>query len=259
MEPLYIFLFALLGLTVGSFLNVCIDRLPRNESLINPPSHCEACQRPLAVKDLIPLLSYLILRGRCRYCRARIPRRLPVVEVATAVVFALLFWHYRFSAELGVMAFYASLFTVIFLVDLEHGVILNRVTYPAMGVALLLSLFLPQRWLVQWLASGVGNAALGGIVGFAIFFVLAVASRGGMGWGDVKLAALIGFATGFPLVIFSIIFAALLGGVVALGLLAAKKKTRRQTIPFGPFLASAAMITLLWGKDILGWYLGLLQ
>jgi len=256
-EILLIFLFALLGLIVGSFLNVCIDRLPRNESIVNPPSHCAVCQHKLAVKDLIPLFSYLRLRGRCRYCQAAIPRKLFWVELATGVIFALLYWQYGLSAELGIMAFYACLFIIIFIIDLEHGLILNKVVYPGMVVAFLLAL-LPRPWLTQWLVTGVANAALGGAVGFVILFLIAIVSRGGMGWGDVKLAALIGLATGFPLVFFSLIMGAILGGIVAVSLMIAKKKTRRETIPFGPFLALAAMITLLWGSDILSWYLGLM-
>jgi len=126
-----------------------------------------------------------------------------------------------------------------------------------MVVALLLAL-LPRFWLTQWIVTGVANAALGGAIGFAILFLIAIVSRGGMGWGDVKLAALIGLATGFPLVFFSLVMGAILGGIVAVALMIAKKKTRRETIPFGPFLALAAMITLLWGSNILSWYLGLM-
>jgi len=252
-----ILLFVLLGLAIGSFLNVCIDRLPQNKSIAFPPSHCEACQHKLAVKDLIPVFSYLRLRGRCRYCQASVPRRLFWVELATTLIFALLYWHYGLSVGLGVMAFYACLFIIIFVIDLEHGLILNKVVYPGMVVALLLAL-LPQPWLTQWIVTGIANAALGGAIGFAILFLIAILSRGGMGWGDVKLAALIGLATGFPLVFFSIIMGAILGGIVAVALVIAKKRKRRQTIPFGPFLALAAMITLLWGSNILNWYLGLM-
>jgi leader peptidase (prepilin peptidase)/N-methyltransferase len=194
-EILLIILFGLLGLVVGSFLNVCIDRLPRNESIVYPPSHCAVCQHKLAVKDLIPVFSYLRLHGRCRYCQASIPRKLFWVELATGLIFALLYWHYGLSAELGVMAFYACLFIIIFVIDLEHGLILNKVVYPGMVVALLLAL-LPRPWLTQWLVTGIANAALGGAVGFVILFLIAIVSRGGMGWGDVKLAALIGLATG---------------------------------------------------------------
>jgi len=129
--------------------------------------------------------------------------------------------------------------------------------YPGMVVALLLAL-LPQPWLTQWIEPGIASAALGGGIGFGIFLLIALVSRGGMGWGDVKLAALIGLATGFPLVFFAIIMGAILGGIVAVALVIAKKRTRRETIPFGPFLALAAMVTLLWGSNILSWYLGLM-
>ena len=236
MEIVLIILFAILGLVVGSFLNVCIDRLPQNKSIAYPPSHCEACQHKLAAKDLIPVFSYIRLRGRCRYCQASIPRRILWVELATAVIFALLCWHYGLSAELGVMIFYASLFIIIFVIDLEHGLILNRVVYPGMIVALLLSLY-PWPWFSESIGMRVAYAALGGAAGFAVFLLIALVSRGGMGWGDVKLAALMGLAIGFPLVFLAIIMAAILGGIVAVALMIAKKRTRRQTIPFGPFLA----------------------
>jgi prepilin signal peptidase PulO-like enzyme (type II secretory pathway) len=257
MEIVLIILFAILGLVVGSFLNVCIDRLPQNKSIAYPPSHCEACQHKLAAKDLIPIFSYIRLRGRCRYCQASIPRRILWVELATAVIFALLCWHYGLSAELGVMIFYASLFIIIFVIDLEHSLILNKVVYPGMVAALLLALY-PWPWFSESIGMRVAYAALGGAAGFAVFLLIALVSRGGMGWGDVKLAALMGLATGFPLVFLAIIMAAILGGIVAVALMIAKKRTRRQTIPFGPFLALAAMVTLLWGSNILNWYLGLM-
>ena len=257
MEIALIIIFAILGLEVGSFLNVCIDRLPQNKSIAFPPSHCESCQHKLAAKDLIPVFSYLRLRGRCRYCQASVPRRLLWVELATAVIFALLTWHYGLSPALGIMIFYACLFIVVSVIDLEHGLILNKVVYPSMVVALLLAL-LPRSWLTQWIVTGIANAAIGGAIGFALFLAIALISRGGMGWGDVKLAGLIGLATGFPLVFLSIIMAAILGGIVAVALVIARKRQRRQTIPFGPFLAVAAMITLLWGSNIMTWYLGLM-
>ncbi len=252
-----IVIFAVLGMTVGSFLNVCIDRLPQNKSIVFPPSHCEACQHKLSARDLIPVFSHLRLGGRCRYCQASIPRRILWVELATAVAFALLYWHYGLAPELAVMIFYACLFIIIFVIDLEHGLILNKVVYPAMIVALLLALY-PWPWFGESMGMRVAYAALGGAIGFAIFLLIAIISRGGMGWGDVKLAALIGLATGFPLVIVAIIMAAILGGVVAVALVIARRKKRRETVPFGPFLALAAMVTLLWGNSILGWYLGLM-
>ena len=180
------------------------------------------------------------------------------VELATAVIFALLYWHYGLSAELGVLIFYACLFIIIFVIDLEHSLILNKVVYPGMIVAFLLSLY-PWPWLTDSMTMRVAYAALGGAIGFVIFLLIALVSRGGMGWGDVKLAALIGLATGFPMVFVAIIMAAILGGIVAVALMIAKKRGRREMIPFGPFLAVAAMVTLLWGSKILDWYLGLMQ
>jgi leader peptidase (prepilin peptidase)/N-methyltransferase len=256
-EIVLIILFALLGLAIGSFLNVCIDRLPRNESIVLPPSHCEACQHKLAAKDNIPVFSYLRLRGRCRYCQASIPRRVFWVELVTALTFALLCWHYGLAAELGFMIFCACLFIIIFVIDLEHGLILNKVVYPGMVVALLLALY-PWPWLTESIGMRVANAAIGGAIGFVIFLLIAVVSRGGMGWGDVKLAALIGLATGFPLVFVAVIMAAIVGGIVAVALVIARRRKRRESIPFGPFLALAAMVTLLWGSNILTWYLGLM-
>jgi prepilin signal peptidase PulO-like enzyme (type II secretory pathway) len=260
-EVFLIVIFAILGLVVGSFLNVCIDRLPGNKSIVFPPSHCQACQRKLATRDLIPVVSYLMLRGRCRTCRAYIPKRIFWVELSTAVIFGLLAWHYGLSVELGVMAFYASLFTVIFVIDLEQGLILNKVVYPGMIVAFLLSLpwLGAEVWLTDVIQPSVASAALGGAIGFALFLVIALLSRGGMGWGDVKLAGLIGLATGFPMVFVAVITGAILGGIVAVIMLITRRRTSRGSIPFGPFLAATAMITLLWGTNILNWYLHLMQ
>lgn len=255
MEFLFSFLFALLGLAVGSFLNVCIDRFPRDESILNPPSHCEVCHHNLAAKDLIPLFSYLFLRGRCRYCRTPLPKRLPLVELATGVILALLCASYGLSLGFGILSFYACLFIVVFVTDLEQGVIPNKVIYLGMAAALLFAFFLPQPWLEQWWFEGIANFAFGGGIGFGLLFLLAIISRGGMGWGDVKLAALIGLATGFPLVLFALIIGAIMGGLIGMFLLATKKKRRKEMIPFGPFLSLAAFITLLWGSNILSWWL----
>ena len=252
---MYIIVSAISGLALGSFLNVCIDRLPRGESLLKPPSHCQACQHRLAARDLIPLVSYLWLHGRCRYCHARIPKRLLLVELATAVMFSFLCWRWGFTPQSGIMAFYTCLFIIIFVVDLEHGLILNKVVYPAMAIALLLALLLPQPWITQLKLHGIANFAAGGGIGLMLFLLIAIVSRGGMGWGDVKLATLIGIASGFPLVFVALLMGTIMGGVVAAFLLLTGRKGRREPIPFGPFLSLAALITLLWGNNILNWYL----
>jgi leader peptidase (prepilin peptidase)/N-methyltransferase len=259
MEAFLIVIFVLLGMVVASFLNVCCDRLPVGESLVYPPSHCPACSRRLAAKDLIPVFSYLWLRGRCRYCQAAIPRRILWVEIGTAVLFGFAYWRYGLGIELAIILFYCCLFIVLLVIDLEHGLILNKVVYPAMAVALLISIFLPPSRLAFYSSSqlGVIQAAIGGGIGLGLFLLVVLISRGGMGWGDVKMAALIGLVVGFPLVFVALLMGIILGGLVAAVLLLFKIKKRKETIPFGPFLSLAAMATLLWGSNILSWYLGL--
>ncbi len=272
MEGVWITVYALLGVVVASFLNVCIDRLPNKESLLFPASHCTSCQHHLAVKDLIPIFSYLWLRGRCRYCQAPVPRSMLWVEIGTGVLFAYLYWHFIIlnngsSAELAVATFYSCLFIVLLVIDLEHGLILNKLVYPSMAVALIISIFLPPSkiaytdgtlalFLNSLPQSGIAQAAIGGSIGLVLFLLIVIISKGGMGWGDVKMAALIGLVTGY-LVFFALFLAVILGGVLAGILLLLKIKRRKQGIPFAPFLSLATIATLLWGTNILNWYLGL--
>ena len=257
MDAIGIITFTVLGVIIASFLNVCIDRLPARQSLISPPSHCPSCRHRLAIKDLVPVLSYLWLRGRCRYCRAAIPKRVLWVEIANGALFACLYSQYGMGAELAVTAFYCCLFIVLMVIDLERGLILNRIVYPAMVAALLISVvfsvFLPGLAIVP----GIKYSAIGGGIGFGLALLIVVLSRGGMGLGDVKMAALMGFAIGFPLIFFTLILAAIIGGIVAAVLLLAKKKKRKEGIPFAPILSLATIITLLGGGSILNWYLGL--
>ena len=247
--------FFLLGLEIGSFLNVCIDRLPEGRSVVSPPSHCEVCGHRLAAKELVPLFSYLWLKGKCRYCGAGIPRKLLYVELASGVMCALLFWRYGLSPELGVMIFYAALFTIVFMVDLERNIVLNKVVYPGIVIAFILSALQLQPELPQWPVGGVVNVIMGGGTGFLFFFVIAVVSHE-LGWGDVKLAGLIGLAVGFPMVMVAIFLGAFLGAVPGVALIATGKKKRKSPIPFGPFLSAATMIILVWGSEIVRWYMG---
>ena len=249
-------IFALVGIAVGSFLNVCIDRLPERQSLLRPASHCPACQRRLALKDLIPVFSYLWLRGRCRYCRAPIPQRVLWVELGTGLMFDFLWWWYGITPELGIMSFYCCLLIVILVIDLERGLILNKVVYPAAAIALIIGV-LTSITSVFTSNPGIIKVAIGGGLGLVIMLLVALVSRGGIGWGDVKMAGLVGLLTGFPLVLVSLLLAVVGGGLIAAVLLVLKLKQRRQTIPFGPFLSVGAMVTLLWGTSILNWYLQL--
>ncbi len=254
-------IFALFGLFVGSFLNVCIDRLPKGQSIIiNPPSHCAACQHKLGFLDLIPLFSYLWLRGRCRYCRAVIPLRIIVVEGVTGLIFGFLCWKFGPGLELVIALIYAALFLVIFVIDLEHMLVLDKMVYPGMALALGFSLLwpgirglnLPGGWAVDKLASSL----VGGSIGAVAMALPLIFYRQGMGLGDVKLAALVGLVTGYPLVIVAVLLSWITGGLVAAILLAFKIKKPKDPIPSATFLAISAMITLLWGQTIFQWYLG---
>ncbi len=179
------------------------------------------------------------------------------MELASGAICAFLYWNYGLTPELGAMIFYTALFTIIFMVDLEKGVILNKIVYPGLVIAFVLSALQIQPQLPQWPVEGIANVAMGGGVGFLFFFVVAIASRGGMGWGDVKLAGLIGFATGFPMVLVTIVLGAGLGAIVGVVLMAIRKKGMKSLIPFGPFLSVATMVTLIWGSDMPNWYMGL--
>ena len=246
------------GLAVGSFLNVCIDRLPRGESLVHSRSHCEGCSRQLTVRELVPVISYLVLKGRCRSCGAQIPRRLPCVEAATGLIFAGLYLAYGPTGSFLLLTAYACILIVVFVIDLEHGLILNKVVYPALALALVVAAIMPPQCLGGFGPHPVVSAAAGAATGFVLLLIIALVSRGGMGWGDVKFAAFMGAAAGFPLIFVALFVGIILGGVVGILLLALRKKGRKQAIPFGPFLAVGTMTALLWGSTLLQWYLGLM-
>ncbi|MFC2045083.1 prepilin peptidase [Chloroflexota bacterium] len=253
-----IVIFGLLGIVIGSFLNVCIDRLPAGRSLVYPPSHCDACQKKLSPKDLIPVFSYIRLRGRCRYCRVSIPRRIVWIEIASGLLFSLAYWLYGLSAEFILITAYCCLFIVIGFIDLKHGLILNKIVYPSLLVALIISIFLPNTGTITppWWPVVV-NGVIGGCIGFTFLLVPALIYRGGMGWGDVKMAGLIGMVVGFPLVFVALLIGVITGAVVSGILLLLKIKKRKEAIPFGPFLSLATIITLLAGNNILNWYFGM--
>ena len=250
--------FALLGLAVGSFLNLCIDRLPKDKSIVRPGSHCDSCNQSLKAVDLVPVFSYIWLKGRCRYCGARIPLRSPVVEFATAAIFAFLAWHYGLSLELAFAVIYAGIFIVIFAIDLEQELILNIVVFPAMILAFAFSFFW-GGFEELWPKIGPGfvlSALLGGAVGFVLMLLPYLLTRGrGMGYGDVKLAAFIGLMSGFPLVLVALLVGIIAGGLVAVFLLLSRMvKSRKAAIPYGPFLAVGAMVALIWGDKIFHWW-----
>lgn len=239
------FVFAL-GAVIGSFLNVCIDRLPRGESLLAPPSRCDACGRRLGPLELVPVLSYLAVRGRCHTCRTQIPPRVLWVEAGTGLLFLLVYLRFGSTLPALVAAAFVSLMVVVAAIDLEHRRILNVVTYPAIALALA-AVFLPGRAPLAYL--------LGGLLGGGAFLLLALASPRAMGLGDVKLAAFLGLFLGYPLILVALFLAFVLGGLLSLMLLAFHRLRRGQAVAFGPYLALGGVVALLYGYNLLTWWL----
>ena len=238
------------GLAMGSFLCVCIDRLPGNKSIVRPPSFCEACGHKLSVLDLIPVVSYLVLRGRCRYCGAKIPYTVLLVELATGLLFALFWHHYRLSPEFAFSLIYASFFVVIFFIDIKHYLVLNKVIYPAIVIALIIA--------VATQYTDIKVPLLGGLIGGAIPFLIALIVPGGMGMGDVKLGVFIGIIVGYPQVFLFWVISVILGGFFGIGLLLTKKKGRKESIPFAPFMVTGGIITMIYGSGWMYFFLGIM-
>ena len=237
----------LIGLSVGSFLNVLVDRLSSGQSLVSPPSHCPECQTRLRPWDLIPIVSYLVLRGRCRYCQARIPARTFAVELTAGLLYALIWVHYGPGFQAIAMMAYASLLLTVFVIDLEQQIIPNRIVVPGFVGFMVLASF--------WPGLGPAQAAIGAGAGFGMLLLLYLVPSAVIGAGDVKFAAVVGAATGFPLVIFSLGLTFVLGGSIGAVLLVTRKMHRRARMPFGPFIAVSALLTLVWGEPWLDWYL----
>lgn len=217
---------------------------------MNPRSHCGQCQKLLGPLELVPVVSYLALRGRCLACRALISPRILAVEVFLGAGFALLWWWFGPGPKLAVMSLYLAFFTLIVIVDLEHRLVLNKVVYPAIVAAPVTALL--------WGHSPEALLA-GGAVGFLSLLLPGLLVAGGMGGGDIKLGAFIGMMSGFPGVIVALAAAVLAGALVSCVLLAFGGFGRRDPVPFAPFLALGAMTSLWWGDGIVEWYLGFLR
>jgi leader peptidase (prepilin peptidase) / N-methyltransferase len=236
------------GLAVGSFLNVCIARLPEGKSLWWPGSACPLCGAAIVWRDNVPVLSYLALRGRCRACGGPIAWRYPLVEVVTAGLFVLTFLRLGWTPDLPIgLALVAALITITG-IDLLHQIIPDVITVPGILLGFLANSVAGR---VNWLDSLLGILAGGGI-----FFVIIVASKGGMGGGDMKLGAMLGAFLGWKVALISLLIAVLSGGVVAAVLLLTRARGRKDPVPFGPFLALGGFAGLLWGETLLAWYVG---
>ena len=246
LEPLVVFV---LGLVIGSFCNVVIYRLPHRQSIISPGSHCRSCGTPIRPWDNIPLLSYLLLRGSCRVCKESISLRYPSVELASGVLYVLLWFKFGFSIPFAIYAALTSMLLAVALIDYDHKIIPNTITLPGIVIGLGLSLWaLPIRPLAS---------LLGLLVGGTLFYLIALVSKGGMGGGDIKLIAMIGAFLGWQGALFTVFSGALLGSLVGVTLMLLGKKGRKDKVPFGPFLSCGAIFSMLSGDDLIHWYLDL--
>ena len=241
-----------LGAIVGSFLNVCIIRLPKEESIITPGSHCPHCNHPIMFYDNIPLISYLLLGGKCRYCKRSISAQYPLVEGTTAISSLLLFLKWGLSLSYFFYFSFVAALIIITVIDLYHQIIPDVISIPGIGVGLLGALIIPHITFF--------NSLLGILLGGGSLFVVATLyqwlfKREGMGGGDVKLLAMIGAFLGWESVILTILLSSLIGSITGIIIIALKGKDFKYAIPFGPFLSLGAVIALFYKNEIISWYL----
>ena len=252
-EPAVVAIIVVVGLCVGSFLNVCIYRLPRRASLLTPRSRCPGCDYQLTWYDNIPVISYLVLLGRCRRCRARINVRYPIVELLTAVVFLLHYLAFGLTALLVVRLLFACAMIVLFAIDLEHQILPNVITLPGLAAGLVFSLAFPP---------GVLDAALGAIIGGGVLWLIGEAyyrysGQEGMGGGDVKMLAMIGAFLGWKLVLVTLIVSSLAGSLLGVLIILSRRGDLKKALPYGTFLAMGALFASLYGERVVDWYTGL--
>jgi leader peptidase (prepilin peptidase) / N-methyltransferase len=256
MDGVVVVFSAVLGLAIGSFLNVVIWRVPRKESVVRPPSHCPQCETPISPRDNVPVLSWLFLSGKCRHCRNPIPVRYPLVEAGCGVLFLVVAARFGASWELPAYLVLTAALLAISIIDLEHFIVPDRITAPLTVSALAL---LGLAALAEGNGWRFGRTLLGGVAFFAFLLLLNILYPKGMGMGDVKLAFSLGLYLGWlgwGQVFLGGFLAFLLGAVVGVALIAMKIKSRKDFVPFGPFLALGTMLTILWGDPILRWYTG---
>lgn len=241
---IFIFLF---GLVFGSFYNVVGLRVPQKESIVHPPSHCLKCQRRLTALDLVPVLSYVFLGGKCRGCGNKISWVYPVIELMTGVLFAFAYWQLGWGIELIVAFLFISLLVIIVVSDLAYMLIPDKVLVfflPVLAIGRVLSPLTP--W---W------DSLVGAVVGFGILYIIAVLSNGGMGGGDIKLFFLIGLVLGTIDTLLTLFLAAVIGMIVGITMLSKNKQGRKTPIPFGPSIALAAVIVYFYGDLLINWYI----
>ena len=255
--------FFILGLLAGSALNCIIYRLKTGENFWWGRSFCPKCRHVLKWYDLVPVFSFLALKGKCRYCRGKISWQYPLVEISTALIFLLIFNFSAFGGPTAGWQFYlnliatlylfitASLLIIIFVYDLKHYIIPDKILFPAIGIVFLYNLILNSKFLIL-------NSLFSAFGAMAFFLLIFLISKGKwMGFGDVKLAFFMGLFLGYPNVLVALFLAFFFGAIIGIGLILAKKKDFKSEVPFGPFLIIGTFLALFWGDKLINWYLNL--
>jgi leader peptidase (prepilin peptidase)/N-methyltransferase len=242
---------AAFGALIGSFLNVCIYRLPLGKSIVWPASACPGCGRELAWFENIPVLSYAVLRGRCRSCGVRISARYPVVETITAAMFGVAYWYYGPGVLFASRIIFGCALIVLFAIDLEHHLLPNVITLPGIIVGFAFSLFTEPGW---------ADSAIGILLGGGVLWAIAetyyrVRREEGLGMGDVKMLAMVGAFIGWKLTLMTLMMASFAGSIVGVMLIVAKRGSMKYALPFGTFLAMGAVLAVTIGPTVLDWYL----
>jgi len=248
-----VILIFILGLIVGSFSNVCIYRIPKSESIVYPASHCPKCHSKIKPVDNIPLLSFILLKGRCRNCKSKISIQYPIVELVTGLIYLIIYLIYGLSIQTLVYIILSSALIIIAFIDLNEEIVPDVISLPGIVIGFILSFFVPYISFI--------NSALGIVVGGGIILVIGLAGsvifkKEAMGGGDVKLAAMIGAFLGWRYIVISLFLGFFVGALAGIILILSKIKNREDAIPFGPFIVLGSFITLFWGEKIIYWYLG---
>ncbi len=245
------FLLIVLGLVVGSFLNAVIYRLKVEVSFLKGRSYCPFCKHNLRAVDLVPLLSFIALRGRCRYCTKKISWQYPLVELGTMVAFLLLYWHFGLTNDFFVYLVYSCILMVVFVYDLRYYLILDRVSLPAIALAAILSIFVLQI--------SVLHVLIGAVLGGGFFLLQFLVSRGRwIGGGDIRLGVVMGAMLGYPNVLVALFIAYILGSVIGVFLILSGRKKWQSRVPFGTFLSVATFLAFLFADTIIQFYRGML-
>jgi leader peptidase (prepilin peptidase)/N-methyltransferase len=251
-DAAFISLAVLVGAVIGSFLNVCIYRLPLGKSIVWPASACESCGRELAWFENLPVISYVALGARCRTCRAPLSPRHPAIETLTALMFGLAAWYYGPTVLLASRLVFGCALIVLFAIDLEHHLLPNAITLPGIVVGLAFSLVTEPGWLSSLAGAAVGGGSLWLIA--EVYYRLR--HEEGLGMGDVKMLAMIGAFIGWQLTIVTLMMASVAGSIVGVIVIVSRKGDMKYALPFGTFLAMGAALAATVGPDLLGWYLG---